>query len=626
MADLENIHTRRGKYPSRPPPFGPKTWEMAQKEKEERVLREKRERPLSTPLGTTSTDAMDTEEAQEFSKEITEKAMERELKKQKYEQYQQIKQTSNYQVPKSITIPVPDLNKPRQEKEGRLTSVLSNFDVPLYEEVLRPQEGQPIRRSMSVTLGLMGMKCGEGARPKDSPNRVSAFQNYTSAMISALNNPWKPQNKRTVTPSWTAVPPLVYLSASGTPVGDTQAKKESDERYVPMNFSAVDKTVLTPQGRQETKGMASPIKFTEALQNGDALKINPQGGSMMEALGFGLEKVEEKDPDFYMPDGQGKKLSESYQMFTNEQTLKGNPGVIVKLSNLVKRYETSIYLMDKSGHLYALDEKGYKQIEEKGLLYPSESMIIAGALDENRSNPFIMTRSSRLPDTPAAESTRVPLKTSTNKREVKEKKELLTPDGLLEREQIKWYQKELEEAEEDMVQAYLEKSKLEKEEVEIIRQRALKGQEEFEALEQKQNENREIHDKMKEEIKKMDQAVANSSTFIKRMKNKDPQQIALEKAISDFWDTSNVPQKPSPVKIASYPSLESLNEEPKEELTEAEHEYYNGKRILMEKMALANDVYLAHLRNYEQEDPKNRSQNFCFSSMNWITSSPNNLI
>ena len=88
MADLENIHTRRGKYPSQPPPFGPKTWEMAQKEKEERVLREKRERPLSTPLGTTFTDAMDTEEAQEFSKEIAEKAMERELKKQKYEQYQ----------------------------------------------------------------------------------------------------------------------------------------------------------------------------------------------------------------------------------------------------------------------------------------------------------------------------------------------------------------------------------------------------------------------------------------------------------------------------------------------------------------------------------------------------------
>ena len=484
MADLENIHTRRGKYPSQPPPFRPKTWEMAQKEKEERMLREKRERPLSTPLGTTSTDAMDTEEAQEFSKEIAEKTIERELKKQKYEQYQQVKQTSNYQVPKSITIPVPDLNKPRQEKESRPTSVLSNFDVPLYEEVLGPKEGQPIRRSMSVTPGLLGMKCGEGARPKDSFKRMSAFQDYTSAMMSALNNPWKPRNKRTATPTWSAVPPLVYLSASGTPVGETQSKKESDEKYVPMNFSAVDKTVLTPQGRQEMKGVASPIKFTETLQNGDALRVNPQGGALMEALGFGPERVEEKDPDFYMPDGQGKKLSEIYQMFTNEQTPKGNPGVIVKLSNLVKKYGTPFYLMDrKSGHLYLLNEKGYKEIEEKGLLYPSESMIIAGALDENRGNPFVITQSSRLPETPAAESTRVPLKTSTDKREVKEKKELWTPDGLLEREQTEWYQKELKEAEEDMVQAHLEKSKLENKEVEIIKQRALKAQEEFEALE-----------------------------------------------------------------------------------------------------------------------------------------------
>ena len=278
MVDLKNIHTRRGKYPSQPPPFGPKTWEMAQKEKEEKVLREKRERPLSTPLGTTSTDAMDTEEAQEFSKGIAEKAIETELRKQKYEQYQWVKQTSNYQVPKAITIPVPDLNKPRQEKEGRSISVLSNFDVPLYEEVLGPKEGKPVRRSMSVTLGLTGIKCGEGARPKDSSKRMSSFQDYISAMMSALNNPWKPKNKRTATPTWTAVPPLVYLSASGTPVGDTQTKKESDDRYVPMNFSAVDKTVLTPQGRQEMKGVASPIKFHRISSEWGCVKSKPTRG------------------------------------------------------------------------------------------------------------------------------------------------------------------------------------------------------------------------------------------------------------------------------------------------------------------------------------------------------------
>ena len=118
---------------------------------------------------------------------------------------------------------------------------------------------------------------------------------------------------------------------------------------------------------------------------------------------------------------------------------------------------------------------------------------------------------------------------------------------------------------------------------------------------------------MKEEIKKMDQAVADSSSFIQRMKNKDPQQIAYEKTISDFWDASDVPQGSLPVKIASYPSLESLNEEPKDELTEADYEYYDRKRkILIEKMAMANDVYLAHLQNYKQKDPKDKSQKFLF--------------
>ena len=301
-------------------------------------------------------------------------------------------------------------------------------------------------------------------------------------------------------------------------------------------------------------------------------------------------------------------------MFTNEKTPEGNAGVIVKLTNLVKKYRSPFYLMDKkSGHLYVLNEQGYTQIEEKGLLYPSESMIIAGALDENKGNHFMITQSGRLPETPAAESTRVPLKTSTDKREVKEKKEPIIPEGLLEKEQTEWYQKELKEAEEDMMQAYLEKSKLENEEVEMIKQRALRAQEEFAALEQMQNENKKIHDKMRRKIEKMDQAIADSSSFIKKMKSKDPQQVAYEKTISDFWDTSDVPPRSLPVKIASYPSLESLNEEPKKELTEAEYEYYDKKRAkLMEKMAIANDVYMAHLQNFGQGDPKEKSQKFLF--------------
>ena len=178
-----------------------------------------------------------------------------------------------------------------------------------------------------------------------------------------------------------------------------------------------------------------------------------------------------------------------------------------------------MFLMDKkSGHLYIPSIEGYKQIDEKGLLFPSESMIVAGALGEDRGEPVPFMPDSKIQQTPAAESSRVPLKASTGKREAMEQKEPLTPDQLLEMEQTVLYKKELEEAEEDMVQAYLEKSRLEKEEAEIIRQRALEAQKEFEALEQKRDENRKINEKMREEIKKMEQAVASLSSFIKDLK------------------------------------------------------------------------------------------------------------
>ena len=116
---------------------------------------------------------------------------------------------------------------------------------------------------------------------------------------------------------------------------------------------------------------------------------------------------------------------------------------------------------------------------------------------------------------------------------------------------------------------------------------------------------------MREEIKKMEQAVASSSSFIKNLKGKDQQQAALNRAISNFWDTLDVPSDPAPTNIASYPSIESLDEERKEELTEAQYEDYNLKRaVLIEKMTVANGINLTHLQNYKQEDPKKRSQKY----------------
>ena len=59
-------------------------------------------------------------------------------------------------------------------------------------------------------------------------------------------------------------------------------------------------------------------------------------------------------------------------------------------------------------------------------------MIVAGTLEENRGESTLFMPDSKIQGTPIAESTRIPLKTSTEKREAKEQKEPLTPDQLLE--------------------------------------------------------------------------------------------------------------------------------------------------------------------------------------------------
>ena len=221
------------------------------------------------------------------------------------------------------------------------------------------------------------------------------------------------------------VPPLVFLSTPGTPINRPQTGEKLEEEQIRMNFSAVDKTVLIPEGRKGAESAASPIKFTKELQNGAALKIKPQGQSLLQTLGFEVQDRGAPDPYFYMPDGQGKRLSEMHQMYTTKKTPEDNPGILVKLSNLEKKYGTSMFLVDKkSGHLYIAGIEGYKQIEEKGLLFPSESMIVAGALGEDRGEPVPFMPDSKHQGTLAAESTRVPLKASTGKREAMKKRNL----------------------------------------------------------------------------------------------------------------------------------------------------------------------------------------------------------
>ena len=243
---------------------------------------------------------MDTEEAQEFGKEIVAKATERGLRKQEYTRYQQRRQqTVGYDFPKPGTIPVPHLEKPEEKRETRPQSVLSNFEVPNYEET-SVYSGKPsiMSRSVSTTPQQNLEKEVYGrARPKIPSTNVTAFQDYTSEMMRALNNPWNPKGRKTATPVGAKIAPLVYLSKSGTPVEGQPTKEEGNEKSVSINMSALDKTELVPD--------------TKEVMNGAALKVEPKETSLLKTLGFEAQEERNLEPDFYMPDGRGGKLSET---------------------------------------------------------------------------------------------------------------------------------------------------------------------------------------------------------------------------------------------------------------------------------------------------------------------------
>ena len=372
-------------------------------------------------------------------------------------------------------------------------------------------------------------------------------------------------------------------------------------------MSALDKTELVPDNLSQIKNPASPVEFTEEVMNGTALREEPKEPSLLKMLGFEGQEERNLEPDFYMPDGKGGKSSDTQCMFTCEKTPEGNPGVVVKLENLKEKYGITLYLLDKrSGDLYIMGAEECKKIEEKGLLFLSESMIMAGALERKIGEPQPSMQISKMQATPAAESTRIPLRTSTEKRE-----KSLTSEQFLDLVHSEQYRQELKQAEENMLQASLEKSRLESQEAELIKFRALKAQKDFWDLEKERGENKRATEKMQEKIRKLDQAVASSSKFMKELRKADTQYVAMGQAIADFWDTSDVPQDEDATRIPSYPSFESLDQEYKEELSDIQYAYYNAKReAIMNKLDTAYEIYAAYLKEYEEADPKRKTPKY----------------
>ena len=110
-------------------------------------------------------------------------------------------------------------------------------------------------------------------------------------------------------------------------------------------------------------------------------------------------------------------MSEVHQIKTTENIPEGHPAVLLVLENLRATYNTKYFLLDRySGYLYAAGGETISSdpIEEKWWIYPTElTRPIASAPDELRLTPYHTSQASTIKGTPVAESTQVPMATST---------------------------------------------------------------------------------------------------------------------------------------------------------------------------------------------------------------------
>ena len=174
----------------------------------------------------------------------------------------------------------------------------------------------------------------------------------------------------------------------------------------------MNQTVIKAEDKQEklvlgTKEVTTPLtQFTQNILGTSVVTVNPEMKTTQTKMTNQQVPIQ---PDFYLSDGKGSRLSEVHQIKTTEKSPEGNPAVLLILDNLRMKYNTKCYLLDRySGYLYAAGEEtsGPDPFEEKGWIYPTESTKpIASTPDEFGTTLYRMLQISTIKGTPEAEST-----------------------------------------------------------------------------------------------------------------------------------------------------------------------------------------------------------------------------
>ena len=255
---------------------------------------------------------------------------------------------------------------------------------------------------------------------------------------------------------------------------------------------------------------------------------------------------------------------------------------------------------------------GPDPIEEKGWIYPTESTKpIASAPDEFQSSPYRTLQVSTIKGTPEAESTRVPIATSTVEK-VGKPTQLERTDKVVAREEPEqqdeddqWVftKDEVEKMREARELAQKEQQKLKQEQEKVEKQRAKLEAEGNQRLQEQREKTQDSILRAKRGLEELQSKITSVSKMTQEQKRDQSNGITqsiepLEKA------TEEIPKaKDHVVGLTSYPSSESLHEFELKEIDSGQYWYYAVKaEQIKKKMDQATKAF--HTKDEYYRDPK----------------------
>ena len=91
----------------------------------------------------------------------------------------------------------------------------------------------------------------------------------------------------------------------------------------------------------ETDEVATPLtQFTQNIMGTSVVTVKPKIETVQTKMSTQQVPIQ---PDFYLPDGMGSRLSEVHQIKTTEKSPEGHPAVLIILENLRTKYNTKYY-------------------------------------------------------------------------------------------------------------------------------------------------------------------------------------------------------------------------------------------------------------------------------------------